>query len=162
MKYAYRYSSKIGDITLLSDGTYIIGISFEVDKYTDYRQEKHPSFDECIRWLDIYFSGIVPDFTPALKYDTTPFRKEVWNILLKIPYGETRTYGEIAKEIAIKKGIKKMSAQAIGTACGHNDFPIIIPCHRVIGSHNNLFNYTGGSDKKLFLLKLEGVEINKI
>lgn len=152
MKYAYRYSSKIGDITLLSDGTYLIGISFEVDKYTDYRQEKHPSFDECIRWLDIYFSGIIPDFTPALKYDTTPFRKEVWNILLKIPYGETRTYGEIAKEIAMKKGIKKMSAQAIGTACGHNQFPIIIPCHRVIGSHNNLFNYTGGSDKKLFLL----------
>ena len=151
----------MGDIYLLSDGTYLTGICYNVAKYNNNKEERHFSFDETIRWLDIYFSGNIPDFMPRLKYDTTAFRKEVWDILLKIPYGKTITYGDIAEEIAIKKGINKMSSQAIGTACGYNNFPIIIPCHRVIGRCNNLLNYMAGSDKKLFLLKLEGVDLDK-
>lgn len=155
----YRYSSIIGDIFLFSDGTFLTGISYTLDRHQDYKEEKHRSFKETIKWLDIYFGGKNPDFMPKLKYKTTPFKEEIWNILLNIPYGKIRTYGEIAKEIAIKKGIKKMSAQAVGTACGHNQFPIIIPCHRVIGSNNNIFKYTGGSDKKRFLLNLEGIKL---
>ena len=161
MNYLYRYSSKIGDIYLLSDGTYLIGISYDLNKYQNYKEERHSSFNETIRWLDIYFDGKIPNFIPKLKYSTTAFKEEVWDILLQIPYGKTRTYNDIAKEIAFKKGIKKMSAQAIGTACRCNDFPIIIPCHRVIGTNNNLLKYTGGSDKKLFLLNLEGADIQK-
>lgn len=161
MKYLYRYTSKIGDIYLLSDGTFLKGISYD-NNYQDCIEERHPSFEETIRWLDIYFGGEIPDFMPEIKFKTTPFKEEVWNIISRIPYGKTITYKDIADEIAFQRGIKKMSYQAVGTACGHNEFPIIIPCHRVIGTNNNLYKYTGGSEKKIFLLKLEGINLKQI
>ena len=112
-------------------------------------------FDDTSRWLDIYFSGKEPDFTPKILITGTPFRKSVAEIMLTIPYGKTMTYGEIANVIAKEKGIAKMSAQAVGGAVGHNSISIIIPCHRVVGTNGSLTGYAGGLDKKIQLLKLE-------
>ena len=163
MEYIYRYNSPLGGITLASDGNSLIGLWFDQQKYfannlkKELQEKELPIFKETIKWLDIYFSGKSPDFTPQLLVKTTEFRKSVWEILLKIPYGQTMTYGDIAKIIANNKGIKKMSALAIGGAVGHNPISLIIPCHRVIGSNGNLTGYAGGIDKKRQLLILENV-----
>ena len=159
MNYTYHYSSPLGGITLTSDGKYLTGLCFDKKQYTtsnNKRQEKLlPIFKQTVRWLDIYFSGKNPKFTPPLKMQTTPFRKQVWEIMLKIPYGKTITYGEIAAKIAKKNGLKKMSAQAVGGAVGHNAIAIIIPCHRVIGTNGSLTGYSAGISKKIKLLELE-------
>jgi methylated-DNA-[protein]-cysteine S-methyltransferase len=89
---------------------------------------------------------------------TTAFRKRVWEILLRIPFGKTMTYGQIAARIAEETGRPHMSAQAVGGAVGHNSISLIIPCHRVIGSDGSLTGYAGGLDKKIALLSLEGAE----
>ena len=115
-------------------------------------------FDQTKRWLDLYFSGREPGFTPALNPAGSAFRRAVWEILLKIPYGKTTTYGQIAREIAAARGLAKMSAQAVGGAVGHNEISIIIPCHRVVGTHGSLTGYAG-IDRKIKLLKLEGVDM---
>ena len=113
--------------------------------------------DTC-RWLDIYFTGRQPDFTPDYRIDNlTPFRKEVSEMMCEIPFGKTMTYGEIANHIAKKHGIAKMSAQAVGGAVGWNPICIIIPCHRVIGANGNLTGYGGGMHNKIALLKLESI-----
>ena len=91
---------------------------------------------------------------------TSSFRKMVWEIMLTIPYGKTMTYGEIATEVARRRGLSKMSAQAVGGAVGHNAISIIIPCHRVVGSDGNLTGYAGGIDKKVHLLTLEQVDMS--
>ena len=118
-----------------------------------------PVFNETMRWLDTYFSGKSPDFTPPLHMIGTPFQTNVWNILLTIPYGKTTTYGEIAKQIAVKMGLPRMSAQAVGGAVGHNRISIIVPCHRVLGVHGELTGYAGGIDKKRYLLNIEGTAV---
>ena len=161
MNYIYHYSSPLNGITLASDGKYLIGLWFDKQKYfaatlKNKPQEKLlPIFKQTCKWLDIYFSGKAPKFTPPLKMQTTPFRKQVWEIMLKIPYGKTMTYGEIAAKIAKKSGLKKMSAQAVGGAVGHNSISLIIPCHRVVGSNGSLTGYAAGLSKKIKLLKLE-------
>mgnify|MGYP000926299127 FL=1 len=125
-----------------------------------YFEEKNLAvFDQTRRWLDLYFSGREPGFTPALNPLGSAFRRAVWEILLKIPYGKTTTYGQIAREIAAARGLAKMSAQAVGGAVGHNEISIIIPCHRVIGAHGNLTGYAGGIDRKIKLLQLEGIDM---
>ncbi len=86
----------------------------------------------------------------------TPFQIEVWNILHGIHYGTTVTYNEIAEKIAENHGLKRMSAQAVGTAVGKNNINLIVPCHRVVGTNNSLAGYAGGINKKIFFLKLEG------
>ena len=91
----------------------------------------------------------------------SPFRQLVWSILCQIPYGETTTYGQIAKQVAAKMGRKTMSAQAVGGAVGHNPISIIIPCHRVIGTNGSLTGYAGGIDKKIWLLDHEGLNRTK-
>ena len=106
-------------------------------------------------WLDQYFCGQKPDFLPPLHPKGSTFQMTVWDILLKIPYGETISYGEIARQIAEKRGISRMSAQAVGGAVGRNPIAIIIPCHRVVGADGSLTGYAGGLDKKIKLLKLE-------
>lgn len=119
-------------------------------------------FEETEKWLDIYFNGTKPDFTPKYKIENiTPFRQLVINIMNKIPYGKVITYNDIAKEIAKIKNIKKMSAQAVGNAVGWNPICIIIPCHRVVGSNNNLTGYGGGIKNKIKLLELEKNDMNK-
>ena len=164
MDYNWHYDSPLGGITLASDGEALTGLWFDGQIYfadtmsEDSKKEELPIFVQTSHWLDSYFSGKEPDFTPRLKMNTTPFRKAVWEILLTIPFGKTLTYGDIAKLIAQKRGIAQMSAQAIGGAVGHNSIALIIPCHRVVGSKGNLTGYAGGLDKKVKLLRLEGVQ----
>jgi len=125
-------------------------------------EEKSPIFEETCKWLDTYFSGKEPDFTPKYKVNNlTDFRKEVIEIMNTIPFGETITYNDIAKIIAKRHGIKRMSAQAVGGAVGWNPICIIIPCHRVIGANRALTGYGGGIKNKLSLLKNEGNDISK-
>ncbi len=165
MDYIHRYLSPLGGITLASDGEAIVGLWFDGQKYfadiiTQNTPEKMlPIFKQTDKWLDIYFSGKAPDFTPSLVMKTTPFRKAVWEIMLSIPFGKTMTYGEIAAKIAKQKGLKQMSAQAIGGAVSHNSISLIIPCHRVIGTRGNLTGYAGGIDRKIKLLELEKAKI---
>ena len=116
---------------------------------------------ETIQWLDVYFAGKEPDFTPSLHLIGSDFRQAVWNILLSIPYGRTMTYGQIAKQLAKNTGIDKMSAQAVGGAVGHNPISIIVPCHRVVGTNGSLTGYAGGLDKKIALLKLEKTDTER-
>ena len=150
---------------MASDGNALTGLWFDGQKYfaeglTETAAAKTlPVFDEAVRWLDIYFGDRRPDFTPPLNLEKgTAFRKEVWQLLLQIPYGETTTYGELAAQIAAKHGQKRMSAQAVGGAVGHNPISLIVPCHRVVGTGGSLTGYAGGLAKKLALLKLEGID----
>lgn len=164
MEYLYHYQSPLGGMTLASDGNALTGLWFDNQKYfavtlDDECEEKElPVFAEAERWLDIYFEGREPDFTPPLRMKTTPFRKRVWEIMLTIPYGKTMTYGEIAKMIAQEKGLASMSAQAVGGAVGHNAISLIIPCHRVVGSDGSLTGYAGGIERKQKLLEMEWKE----
>ena len=118
-----------------------------------------PVLGDACRWLDIYFSGREPDFTPKLHLIGSDFRQAVWALLLQIPYGKTTTYGALANQLAEKHGQRRMSAQAVGGAVGHNAISIIIPCHRVVGADGNLTGYAGGLDTKARLLAGEGVPI---
>lgn len=168
MIYTCNYNSILGNITLASNGKALTGLWFDGQKYfgdtlpNEYKQQKLPIFDETSHWLDIYFSGKNPDFTPPLSFDTSPFRQAVWEILLSIPYGKTMTYGEIADKIARQKGLDKMSAQAVGGAVGHNSISIIVPCHRVVGTNGSLTGYAGGIDKKIKLLELEKANMQNL
>lgn len=136
------------------------GKKFCANEQSGYFEEKNLAvFDQTRRWLDLYFSGREPGFTPALNPVGSAFRRAVWEILLKIPYGQTTTYGQIAREIAAARGLAKMSAQAVGGAVGHNEISIIIPCHRVVGTHGSLTGYAGGIDRKIKLLQPGGVDM---
>ena len=165
MTYIDHYRSPLGSITLGSDGQALTGLWFDGQKYfgdtlsEQYEEKDLPVFRETKRWLDIYFSGQAPDFTPPLSMETTPFRKRVWEIMLTIPFGQTMTYGEIAAQIAAEKGLTTMSAQAVGGAVGHNSISLIIPCHRVVGTNGSLTGYAGGIDKKVQLLTLEQADM---
>ena len=155
--YCTRYASPIGDLLLESDGEALTGLDFDpgFDNPFDCCSDKLPVFDQTRQWLDTYFAGKAPDFTPPIRFSGTPFREEVWNILLSIPFGKTLTYGEIAAQIAQKRGIRKMSAQAVGSAVSSNPIALIIPCHRVVGSGGALVGYAGGIDRKAWLLERE-------
>lgn len=165
--YHKTYNSPLGLIHMRSDGEYLTGLWFEGSRDSkkhnlDYEQKDLPVFNETIKWLDIYFSGKSPDFTPKYKVENlTPFRKEVINIMLKIPFGTTITYNDISKEIAKSKGITKMSAQAVGGAVGWNPICLIIPCHRVVGTNGSLTGYGGGIQNKVKLLELENNDMSK-
>ena len=167
MEYTHHYVSPLGGITMASDGEALTGLWFDGQKYfADTLGSLHkgkglPVFDEADRWLDVYFSGRAPAFTPKLRMKTTAFRRTVWEILLTIPYGQTMTYGQIAEIIAREKGIAGMSAQAVGGAVGHNAISLIVPCHRVVGSDGSLTGYAGGTDKKLLLLRLEHADTDR-
>ena len=164
MQYIYSYQSPLGGITIASDGTALTGLWFDGQKYfaeglaETAAAKTLPVFNETVRWLDIYFGGRRPDFTPPLNLKGTAFRKEVWQLLLQIPYGKTTTYGKLAAQLAAHRGLKQMSAQAVGGAVGHNPISIIVPCHRVVGTGGSLTGYAGGLAKKLALLKLEGID----
>lgn len=155
MTYTYNYSSPLGEILLAANDNGLTGLWFYGAKYfaadlEDARTEKlTPVLRQTLRWLDIYFSGSEPDFMPPLELRGSDFRRRVWAELAKIPYGETVTYGEIAKKLGVK------SAQAVGGAVGHNPVSIIMPCHRVLGADGSLTGYAGGTDKKARLLELE-------
>ena len=166
MTYVSHYDSPLGGITMASDGAALTGLWFDGQKYFpeglpagDHActQAADRVFAQAAEWLDVFFSGREPDFTPPLHPEGSDFRKAVWGILLSIPRGQTLTYGEIAARIAGERSLPRMSAQAVGGAVGHNPISIIIPCHRVIGSDGSLTGYAGGLERKRSLLELEGV-----
>ncbi|MBQ9060635.1 MAG: methylated-DNA--[Firmicutes bacterium] len=167
MDYIYHYDSPLGGITAGADGQGLTGLWFDDQKYFgdtltgEYEEKDLPVFAQAKEWLDIYFSGKDPGFLPPLTMRTTAFRRKVWEIMLQIPFGETMTYGQIADQIARESGLPHMSAQAVGGAVGHNSISLIIPCHRVVGTNGSLTGYAGGIDKKIALLKLEGIDINR-
>ena len=158
MNFICHYTSPLSGITLASDGSALTGLWFDGQKHfaatlSGKELEKDlPVFDTAKRWLDIYFSGTAPDFTPALNLQGSDFRKAVWKILLSIPFGTTMTYGQIAACFS-----DRMSARAIDNAVGHNPVSLIVPCHRVIGSGGKLTGYAGGTALKEKLLKLEKI-----
>lgn len=168
MQYISYYTSPLGKIVLAADEIRLTGIWFEGQKYfalyldKEHEEKELPIFKKTKQWLDIYFSGKEPDFELPLHFIGTPFQNEVWEILCSIPYGKTMTYGEIAKLLATRKGIKQMPAQAVGGAVGRNEISIIVPCHRVVGANRSLTGYAGGLDKKIALLKLEKVDTEKL
>lgn len=165
MYYTRYYDSPMGKLTLISNGRTLTGLRFgEQCHYVEGQKicggdVVLPSFEDTCRWLDIYFAGRDPGFLPYLAPEGTPFRKEVWDLLLSIPYGNTASYGSLAATIASKREVGRMSAQAIGGAVGHNPIPIIIPCHRVISADGSIGGFTGGLDIKRWLLSHEGISI---
>ena len=165
MDWIQHYDSPLGRMTLASDGEALIGLWFEGQKhYADTLSPEHkegmlPVLEETKHWLDVYFSGKEPGFTPKLYLRTTEFRRMVAEIMLLIPYGQTMTYGEIAGRVASRMGVPKMSAQAVGGAVGHNPISLIIPCHRVVGANGSLTGYAGGTDRKARLLALEQADM---
>ncbi len=167
--YTTQYLSPLGPLTLAADNEALIGLWFDDQKYfgsqnlgslATAKTQSYPVLEQAKRWLDIYFSGHNPDFLPPLNYSSTPFRQRVCEIMLTIPYGQTITYGEIAKILAKERGVEKISGQAVGGAVGHNPIALIIPCHRVVGANGNLTGYGGGLDRKVKLLSLEGVNLD--
>ncbi len=162
MDYRRHYVSPLGGITLASDGKALTGLWFDGQKHfpavLGREQKPLPVFEEAIKWLDLYFSGKDPGFTPKLSLRSTPFREAVWEMLRSIPFGTIVTYGEIAARLAGERGLVKSSARAVGGAVGHNPISLIIPCHRVVGAGGRLTGYAGGIEKKRFLLSLEGIK----
>ena len=162
MQYTATYQSPLGEILLAADEEGLTGLWFDHQKYYalrldhEHAKKETPAIERTRAWLDVYFAGEEPDFLPPIHMIGTPFQKDVWNILLQIPYGKTTTYGEIAKKIAVQRGLAHMSAHAVGGAVSHNEISLIIPCHRVVGKSGSLTGYAGGIDKKIYLLKLEG------
>lgn len=165
-EYISRYISPIGEMTLASDGTGLTGLWFQGQKYYGstldsasacVRTDPHtdPVLMQTVRWLDEYFAGRIPLQRPPLAPKGSPFRQKVWRLLLRIPYGETVTYGALASRLAAEEGRPSLSAQAVGGAVGHNPVSILIPCHRVVGKNGSLTGYAGGLEKKKFLLELE-------
>ena len=175
-----EYSSPIGALTLISDSEALLSLEFEQKRYPFSLPERCqltvlPGYSgnreggegrellpapllQAARWLDCYFSGKSPDFLPPLKPEGSPFRRRVWEELLRIPCGTTVTYGSIAKNLAEEEGRPHMSAQAVGGAVGHNPIGIIIPCHRVVGADGSLTGFGGGIETKKALLELERAE----
>lgn len=169
MLYTATYQSPLGEITLAEKDGKLAGLWFNGQKYflSGIKEELVPCesrevFIKTKDWLDRYFRGDAPS---ADELDLAPvgseFRQTVWEILLEIPYGGTVTYGEIAKEAAKRLGLESMSAQAIGNAVGHNPISVIIPCHRVVGADGRLTGYAGGIDKKIYLLRREGLDTSR-
>ena len=166
-KCIYKTPNDFDDILMDSDGEYLTGLHFinSIDEsaYSINCKEKDlPMFRETAKWLDICFTGKEPEFTPKYKISNlTPFRQEVIDIIKSIKFGETMTYKEISEKIAKKKGLKRMSAQAVGGAVGWNPICIIIPCHRVVGTNGSLTGYSGGIKNKVALLTIEKNDMSK-
>lgn len=155
MIYRKSICSPLGNITLAGDGEMLLGLWFEGQAHYGggfgrMAPANLPVFTITEDWLRRYFDGQRPDPRKLpLSPIGSPFRQRVWAHLLKIPYGQVTTYGEIAKALDCK------SPQAVGGAVGHNPISIIIPCHRVVGSNGKLTGYAGGIEKKAYLLELE-------
>lgn len=165
MTYIQHYASPLGGILLAANDIGLTGLWFDGQKYfadnlpAEHIERETPILTDAKRWLDVYFTGNEPGFKPPLHIVGSAFRQKVWKLLLQIPYGQTVTYGELARQLAEKQGLARMSAQAVGGAVGHNEISVIIPCHRVVGTSGSLTGYAGGIDKKIMLLELEQADI---
>lgn len=158
-KWIYITPKNFSNIVLISDGKYLTGLYFEDAKeclVDNYEEKNLKIFKETSKWLDRYFNGEEPKFYPKYKIiNLTPFKEEVYEVLKTISYGEVLTYSDIAKILAKKRNIARMSSQAVGHALNKNPLCIILPCHRVVGKNKQLVGYTGGIKNKLALLELE-------
>lgn len=167
MQYTTQYPSPLGPILLSANagGTALTGLWFVGQKHfarrldPDHEARALPLFEDVRRWLDVYFSGHDPGFMPPLCPIGTPFEREVWALLCAIPYGQTTTYGQLAAQLAARRGLAHMSAQAVGGAVGRNGISILVPCHRVLGADGSLTGYAGGLMRKQRLLALEGAAL---
>lgn len=170
MVYTSHYDSPIGALLLAERDGKLVGLWMEGQKYflgslreETQERESSPVLRQAGLWLDRYFAGERPAISELpLAPIGSEFRKEVWQVLCEIPYGETTTYREISQKIAARRGLDRMSAQAVGGAVGHNPISIIIPCHRVVGSNGSLTGYAGGLQKKIKLLTHEGVDMGQL
>ncbi len=165
-----EYCSPLGRLTLASDGKALWGLWIKGQKYfgaslsvADFPLKDCGVFQEAFLWLDAYFAGKRPGCAHLpLHLSGTAFQQAVWRILCEIPYGQTRTYGAIAKALVESSLYKRMSPQAVGAAIGRNPIGIVVPCHRVIGLGGNVTGYAAGVEKKLFLLRHEGVDCSSL
>ena len=148
MVFHTEYLSPLGVITLTSDGDALTGLQFRDGGLPSYQDEDLPLFRLTKKWLDLYFSGQQPDFTPPVVLTGTDHQKKVWSALSAIPYGKTITYGDLARQLGT-------SARAVGSAVSRNPVLLVIPCHRVVGAGDVLTGYAGGEDRKKALLALE-------
>lgn len=162
MEFIRFYHSPLGELAMTSDGAALTGLWFRdcapASRATAVCVETQdlPVFQQAERWLDRYFREEDPGVPPPLALRGTAFRRTVWELLLsELPYGRTRTYGELASRTAARLGRPAMSAQAVGGALGRNPILLMIPCHRVIGANGSLIGYAGGLDRKRRLLELE-------
>jgi len=167
MQYLSHYESPLGAMTMASDGEHLTGLWFDGQKYDrstvngDAALQPHlPVFTQTAQWLDTYFEGADPGFTPPIRVEGSDFKKMVTSIMLSIPFGATSTYAQIAAEVALRTGRKQMSAQAVGGAVGRNPIILIVPCRRVLASDGSLRGYAGGVDRKERLLDMEGVNVS--
>ena len=168
MVYSTWYPSPVGRLLLTCEDGGLTGLWLEGQKYfaaglseEPAQEPDRPELRAACEWLDAYFAGRGPSVSSlALTPKGSEFRRIVWTLLCEIPYGTYTTYGELAKRTAVRLGRESMSGQAVGGAVGHNPISIIIPCHRVVGSNGSLTGYAAGIDKKIQLLKLEGVDMS--
>ena len=164
-QYTMQYRSPLGMLTLTGTCDTITGLWFENQKYfgstlnAQAVENQTPAFHLASAWLDQYFHGEYPMFSLPLTPSGSLFQQNVWNILRQIPYGTLTTYGTIAKQLQKQTG-KRVSAQAVGGAVGHNPISILIPCHRVVGATGNLTGYAAGIETKIQLLRLEGISMD--
>ena len=154
--YCMQYASPLGKLLLTCREDGLTGIWFDREPT---EQKDHPVLRQTKVWLDGYFRGEPAKMEIPLALEGTPFQKQVWRLLLTIPYGEVRSYGCLAREMAAISGKENMSAQAVGQAVGKNPVSILLPCHRVVGAKGQLTGYAGGLERKTWLLHHEGRQI---
>lgn len=166
MEYLHTCPTPLGEVTLSGDGEALTGLWFQGQKYFgstlsgEETEKPLPLFDRTEEWLTLYFSGRDPGFLPPLRPRGTPFQRRVWGLLQRIPYGQTATYGDLARQLARETG-GPSSPRAVGGAVGRNPISLLIPCHRVLGAGDSLTGYAGGLDRKSRLLELEGVDLGR-
>ena len=149
------YESPIGTLWLTAENGILTGISFSADCAAHIPAATGNVFASVKGWLDAYFREEVRAIDFLTDPRGTSFQQIIWKLLLEIPYGQTRTYGDLAKEAAAILGKEKMSAQAVGQAVGRNPIAIVIPCHRIIGAGGKLAGYAYGLERKIWLLQHE-------
>ena len=163
--YIQTYSSPLGNLRMASDGEALVGLWFEGQRHygdtlkPEAVEARLPVFDQAVRWLDLYFGGEIPDFTPPLHLRGTAFRRQVWELLLQVPYGETSTYGALARLLAEQTGRPAgQLARAVGGAVARNPVSLIVPCHRILAAGGSLTGYAAGLERKAALLELEKIK----
>jgi len=159
--YYAQYHSPMGNLLLTCRDEGLTGIWFDRELPAWEAQGNHPILQQTVQWLDGYFRGENLPVEIPLAPEGTAFQRKVWECLLEIPFGQTRSYGSIAREMALLLGKEKMSAQAVGQAVGRNPISILIPCHRVVGTKGQLTGYASGLHRKKWLLRHEGQKIDK-
>ena len=170
MYYKSSYTSPLGQMTIVNDEHAIKGLWFSDQRYFGGKYDlqtmiegETPVTKQVKNWLDAYFAGENPTLDPnILDPEVTPYRKQILDALIHVPYGQTTSYKELADKVALNTPGKKGSARAAGGAVGHNPISILIPCHRVVATNGALTGYAGGIDRKIALLALEGFDQSKL